>query len=220
MVRVYWYLPRQIVPWQGRREELAKKVVTRYGVEVGDLTVDEVIAAAKRWYDQEREKFDTLRNEIFEGIQRRTDFLEFKYVGQYDVRPFIPYRISRGDDGALRYWGTQVGEKGVDVGIAVDMLAKMPHYDAAVLVSGDADFLPAVGHLKDSLRYVYQFSLAKGVPPSVRSLSPWLQCLVDCHAWIDERELLVRYLDRGSIPSGVLPSIDARITQLGLGTAR
>ena len=71
--------------------------------------------------------------------------------------------------------GKRVGEKGVDIGIAVDMIAKMPNYDVAVIVSGDADFIPAVCHVKDHLRSVYQFSVAKGVPPSINYLSPWLK---------------------------------------------
>ena len=41
------------------------------------------------------------------------------------------------------------------------MIAKMSHYDTAILISGDSDFLPVVGYLKDNLKYVYQFSLAE-----------------------------------------------------------
>ncbi len=43
-------------------------------------------------------------------------------------------------------------KRGVGTGIAVDRLAKMPYYDIAILVSGDADFLPVVGYLKDHLK--------------------------------------------------------------------
>ena len=39
----------------------------------------------------------------------------------------------------------------MDTGIPVDMIAKMSsNYDVAILVSGDADFLPVVGYLKDN----------------------------------------------------------------------
>lgn len=103
----------------------------------------------------------------------------------------------------------------MDVGIAVDMIAKMPHYDAAILVSGDADFLPVVGYLKDSLKYVYQFSIAKGVPPSIRYLSPYLRGKVDCFASYDEPELLTRFLNRSSgIPPQILTAIDTRVAEL------
>ena len=53
--------------------------------------------------------------------------------------------------GEISYKGTRVGEKGVDLGIAVDMIA--PYYDVAILVSGDADFLRWSGYLKDHLKY-------------------------------------------------------------------
>ena len=154
---------------------------------------------------------------MFENIQRQTDFLEFKYVGQYQVRPFQVHRIEQAPSGEISYSGVQLGEKGVDVGIAVDMIAKMPHYDAAILVSGDADFLPAVGYLKDNLKYVYQFSVAKGVPPSIQYLSPYLRGKVDCFTSYDEPELLTRYLNRNSgIPQPILAAIDARVAELTL----
>ena len=111
--------------------------------------------------------------------------------------------------------GTQVGEKGVDIGIAVDMIAKMSHYDVAILVSGDADFLPVVGYLKDNLKYVYQFSVARGVPPSIYHLSPFLRGKVDCFESFDEVELLRDHLDRASrIPPPILDAIDDRIATL------
>ena len=174
-----------------------------------------MIELAHEWYRGERHYFERLREQIFEQIQRQTDFLEFRYVGQYQVHPLREHRIEQREDGKITYRGVQVGEKGVDTGIAVDMIAKMPNYDAAILVSGDADFLPVVGYLKDNLKYVYQFSVARGVPPSIRYLSPYLKGKVDCFASYDEVELLSQYLNRDSgIPPAILEAIDARITNL------
>ena len=103
----------------------------------------------------------------------------------------------------------------MDTGIAVDMIAKMSNYDVAILVSGDADFLPVVGYLKDNLKYVYQFSVARGVPPSIRYLSPYLRGKVDCFASYDEVELLDQHLNRQSwIPPAILDAIDARVASL------
>ena len=103
----------------------------------------------------------------------------------------------------------------MDLGIAVDMIAKMQSYDVAILISGDADFLPVVGYLKDNLKFVYQFSLAKGVPPHINYLSPWLRGLVDCFAAFDERELLLNYLDPDArIPKPISEKIGERIEEL------
>ena len=183
--------------------------------DLNGITSQKIIELAREWYEKERSYFERLREDVFENIQRETDFLEFRYVGQYQVHPLRPYRIEESTDGTLRYLGTQVGEKGVDTGIAVDMIAKMAYYDAAILVSGDADFLPVVGYLKDNLKYVYQFSVARGVPPSIQHLSPFLRGKVDCFAWFDEVELLREHLDRSSgIPPAILAAIDTRIASL------
>lgn len=212
LVRVYWYYAESISPWQ-ERPDLAQRVIDRSIV--SGLTVGQVTALAKEWYDQERYYFERLREQVFENIQRSVDFLEFKYVGQYVVRPYTPYRLLRNADGTITYLGTQQGEKGVDVGITVDMIAKMENYDVGILISGDADFLPVVGYLKDNLKYIYQFSLAKGVPPYINYLSAWLKGRVDCFAWFDEAELLTNYLDRTSgIPAAVMTAIDSRINDL------
>lgn len=217
LIRVHWYYAQTISPWaysEKYASAQAETIMSRYP-QICGLTREKVISKAREWYRSERERFERLREVMFENIQRKTDFLEFKYVGQYQVRPFEVYRIEQNDDGEITYLGRQVGEKGVDIGIAVDMIAKMPYYDVAILVSGDADFLPVVGYLKDHLKQVYQFSIAKGVPPSIKHLSPYLEGMVDCFASYDEKELLANYLDRHSgIPSPILDAIDARVSKL------
>ena len=159
LVRAYWYNAETIRPYEVT-DRLVDSVLQRFGTVYPSLTPGMIRFLAKTWYDQERRYFEQTKETVFEGIQRRIDFLEFKYVGEYVVKPFDPHRLSRNEDGSFFYQGTREGEKGVDVGIAIDMIAKLQAYDVAVLVSGDADFLPAVRHLKDSLRLVYQFSLA------------------------------------------------------------
>lgn len=214
LVRVYWYSPESMRPFEVT-DRLVQKVVDSYGEEFPDLTHEKTVAVAKEWYEEERRHFDQTRERVFENIQRKVDFLEFKYVGEYVVRPFAVYRLERKDDGSLLYRGTREGEKGVDVGISVDMMSKMPNYDVAVLVSGDADFIPVVRYLKDGLKQVYQFSLAQGIPPRITYLSPWLIGRVDCFQAYDELELLSTYLDRRSgIPAAVLVAIDERTKYL------
>ncbi len=217
LIRVHWYAAASISPWpSSERQQVhwAQRVVNRHP-EINGLTPKAVIDLAYGWYRKERNYFERLREQVFEDIQRKTDFLEFRYVGQYQVHPLRAYRIEQRQDGEITYLGVQVGEKGVDTGIAVDMIAKMSNYDAAVLVSGDADFLPVVGYLKDNLKYVYQFSVARGVPPSIRYLSPYLRGKVDCFASYDEVELLSQHLDRNSgIPPAILDAIDARVSSL------
>ena len=213
LVRVYWYHAASITPWS-ESVRLAQYIIDNY--DVPGLTMEEITAAAKEWYDRERQYFENLRERVFSNLQRDTDFLEFKYVGQYAIRPYQPYRIERRyDTGDLYYLGTRLGEKGVDIGIAVDMIAKMPNYDVAVLISGDADFMPVVSYLKDNLRQVYQFSIAKDVATRTQYLSAWLQRDVDCFQIFDELELLDTYLNREApMPPAISQEVDARIFEL------
>jgi uncharacterized LabA/DUF88 family protein len=215
LVRVYWYFSAAISPWT-ENSLAAQRIVNQNIQRVPGLTIGQVNTLAQEWYEKERKYFAKLREDIFENIQRNTTFLEFKYVGQYLVRPYSPYRIEIDPiTQIVIYLGKQQGEKGVDVGIAVDMIAKMDNYDTAILISGDADFLPAVRYLKDHLKYVYQFSIAKGVPPTIEYLSAYLKSYVDCFAYFDELRLLSEFLDRQStIPSAILRAIDDRINVL------
>jgi len=65
--------------------------------------------------------------------------------------PYLELRLGR-----LERRGTTAVEKGVDVKIATDMFrgAYKNAYDTAVLVSGDADFVPAVETVKDFGKHV------------------------------------------------------------------
>ena len=214
LVRAYWYNAETIRPYQVT-DRLVDNVLQQFKAQHPSLTPDMIKGLAKGWYDRERSNFDYAKEAVFEGIQRRIDFLEFKYVGEYVVKPFEPHRLSQQEDGEYFYQGTREGEKGVDVGIAIDMIAKLQAYDVAVLVSGDADFLPAVRYLKDSLKQVYQFSLALDVPPQINYLSPWLIGRVDAFRAFDELEFLDTYLNRASgIPPAILKSIDVRLNYL------
>jgi uncharacterized LabA/DUF88 family protein len=213
LVRVYWYYSATISPW-AESPRLAQKVVDDNVGRIS-LTANQVTQLAKDWYDKERRYFEKLREHTFEEIQRDTGFLEFKYVGQYIVHPYRVFRIDTDSRGNVtNYLGQQQGEKGVDIGIAVDMISKMDNYDAAILISGDADYIPAVKYLKDHLKYIYQFSIARGVPPKIEYLSAYLKGSADCFAYYDEIRLLSNYLDRKNIPPTICQAIDARIASL------
>ena len=58
--------------------------------------------------------------------------------------------------GILKQRGNTMVEKGVDVMIAADLIAHAyeDHYDTAILVSGDADFYPALQAVKDTGKQV------------------------------------------------------------------
>lgn len=78
--------------------------------------------------------------ELQASIESNNDQLEFRRSGS------IPYEL------ATRKFGT---EKGVDTQLATDMIVLANIYDAAIILSGDADYLPAVAAVKAKGRLVY-----------------------------------------------------------------
>lgn len=219
LLRVYWYNADDVTSWYEYPRDIrmaASECMARTpGITVTEEQVKEL---ARQWWERERESVRKAREDVFPDIQQRVEFLEFCYTGIYKLAPFIVHSFGVQPSGEYRYQGTRIGEKGVDLGIAVDMVGKMSGYDAAILVSGDADFMPVVRHLKDNLKSVYQFSIAKGVPPNIKYLSADLKVHVDAFRHCNELELLANYLDRDfvmcRIPDPVLAAIDTRIQQL------
>lgn len=214
LIRAYWYTAETIRPFE-ISEWRIQEILDKYRKSYKELDRDLIIKLAKEWWEREHNYFENTKQKIFEGIQRKVDFLEFKYTGEYVVQPFQVYRLFKGKDESFVYLAQKKGEKGVDVGISVDMIAKMPNYDVAILVSGDADFRPVVQYVKDGLKCVYQFSISQGIPPEIKHLSPWLIGEVDMFQYYDELELLNQYLDRKcGIPPVILKCIDNRIEEL------
>ena len=65
--------------------------------------------------------------------------------------PFIEVRL-----GIWKQRGDTLVEKGVDVMLATDLVAHayQDHYDTAIVVSGDADFYPALQAVKDVGKHI------------------------------------------------------------------
>lgn len=213
IIRVYWYNADLISPYK-ENNRLVTDIFNKHKTRFNSLTEDHIRKLTLDWWKKERDNFNKAKDDIYEVIQKQTDFLEFKYVGYYIVKPYTTYRFEQNPNGSFFYEGTRQGEKGVDIGIAIDMIAKMNFYDVAILVSGDADFQPVVRYLKDHLKQVYQFSIATGVPPQINYLSAYLKSMVDVFQHFDEEELLSKYLKRKTVPNPILSVIDKRIDKL------
>lgn len=72
-----------------------------------------------------------------------------QFIDSLKRTPFLNIHLGR-----LEYRNGVPVEKGVDVKIAVDMLAMAARelYEAAVLISGDADFVPVLKTIKEQYR--------------------------------------------------------------------
>lgn len=80
-------------------------------------------------------------------------------------------------------------EKGIDVWVAIDMVkeAIKDNIDCAVLISGDADFVPALNLIKEIGKEVLSSSVPRGYSNELRQKFPYLildkeklnKCLID-----------------------------------------
>tara|TARA_B100000401_G_scaffold430211_1_gene364716 strand:+ start:1041 stop:1922 length:882 start_codon:yes stop_codon:yes gene_type:complete len=79
-------------------------------------------------------------------VQDQKKFLDSMYE-----TPFIEVRL-----GIWKQRGDTLVEKGVDVMLATDLVAHayQDHYDTAIVVSGDADFYPALQAVKDTGKHI------------------------------------------------------------------
>lgn len=214
LVRVYWYNTQTTTPYH-RHDRAIRKILENYRDQFPELTAPLLDMLAQRWHRHQRELLARAKEEVFDEIQKRSSFLEFKYVGQLVLRPYRVREMQRDKEGGILYQGTVEGEKGVDIGITIDMIAKMPHYDAAVIVSGDTDFIPLIQYLKDQLKLVYSLSLSRTENGQVQIFSPQIKSAVDYFHAIPEKELLGTFLDRRSgIPPIILQEIDRRLEEL------
>lgn len=126
LIRVYWYNAASIRPYEPN-EALINKAFDRCHASLPWITKELVLRLAKEWHTNEKGYFEIARERVYRNIQSEFSFIQFNYVGEYVVKPFEVYKIDVDFDGAFIYQGTKEGEKGVDVGITVDMIAKMPN---------------------------------------------------------------------------------------------
>jgi len=186
--------------------------------ELPSLSESELEQLSKDWIEKEKIRVRKESEEIRADLEKKYDYLEFKYVGEFILNRYKKHNC--GTDSRTRanyYNGTRAGERGVDVGMAVDMVTQITSLDAIVIVSGDRDFIPAIDYIKTRMVNVYSFTLARGVPPHVEYLSEWLKGSVDIALFFDELEFLSRYLDRKAISEvspKMLEAIDKRIEEL------
>lgn len=217
--RIYWYVVDRVSPYREPSPEKLKRAVQECkkkgkltSLDVADEE-EEVKHLAKKWHDDLAETIRQRRDALHTAIQTHTDFLQFRYVGKLALDPFKVRRFESVESSYL-YEGAIHSEKGIDVALAVDMVTLASDYDVAVLVSGDADFVPAVLEVKRRLKWVYQFSLAKGIPPRIYYLSADLKTYVDRFIYVDELEFLRDLLAYDRIHEDVKPLIKARRKEL------
>ena len=129
----------------------------------------------KDWYEKKQGILKGM-HDFHQAVRFRTDLIEVIDHGHWKVN-------------FLHKW---VEEKGLDTSLAVDMIALQDNYDVAVVVSGDADSIPSIRHLKNRNKHTAAIEFISGSPPENkgRTFSSRLKEHADFVIRIYETELI------------------------------
>lgn len=157
LIRIYWYVTREIdvwpakvpFPWEQKRQFFSRhKVIEKLksqGVEgVGET--ESGLRAAEQELSKRSKSIQAKASgwsKIHTAIERQNDQVEFRRVGSIRF------------DAVENKFGK---EKGVDTQLATDMITLADIYDVALVVSGDADYIPPVSAVKNRGKLVYSVS--------------------------------------------------------------
>jgi uncharacterized LabA/DUF88 family protein len=166
------------------------------GTKLEDKAWAMCFADFKEWYDKKRSILEGMKR-FHQSIKIGTDLIDVLEHGHWKVN-------------FLHKW---VEEKGLDTSLAVDMVALQDNYDVAVVVSGDADSIPSIKHLKNRNKHIAVVEFVTGSPPEAKgkTFSSRLKEHADFVVRIYETELLRMKISRrpsktvGSTTTGSVP---------------
>ncbi|MFP4458092.1 MAG: NYN domain-containing protein [Candidatus Zixiibacteriota bacterium] len=139
LIRAYWYQPARVAPFDFFPAELKRNCPE-------DMDEEEYLHDREVWLREQENRLRHIQDSVYRRLQQENDFIEFCYAGILKINPYFE----------------RFEERGVDVAIGVDMVSKVQGFDAAILVSGDVDLLPAINYIKDKLKFVYQLVIKRG----------------------------------------------------------
>jgi uncharacterized LabA/DUF88 family protein len=198
--RVYWYAVGSIDEWdlaspQSRQAlrsafvrdaEIRALWMTRASAAQPDLREEELEEAAwqacagdfRGWYEARQRAVDSMRR-FYTSVRASSDLIDIREAGHWKVN-------------FLHRW---VDEKGLDTALAVDMLALQDNFDVAMVVSGDADAIPSMRHLKERGKHIGAVEFVSGGAADTRgrNFSSRLRLYADFVLRVHEQDL--RQLD-------------------------
>lgn len=194
LVRAYWFRPAKILDTYYTQNNIQWHVVNkRHRTHLehyknGDLSavpqsVQDAIAAECRtiseWIKRQKEQFGNIEYAYDQLCLAHND-IEMVKRGVVKIDPFRQ---------------SYVGEKGVDISLAVKMIALSvaKKCDKIILVSGDYDYAEAIKYVKDNMTKINVVKLHKGYPPRNRSMSRDLSVLADKVIDVYESDIKGKY---------------------------
>lgn len=195
--RVYWYVVGSMDDWdlniksaqdalrksfdsdaECKSSWLAKtssKNSALTGAALHDKAWAECFADFKPWYEKRKESLHGMKS-FYQAVRASTDAIDIIEAGYWKVNFINKF----------------VEEKGLDTALAVDMIALQQNYDVALVISGDADSIPSIEHMKKNNKTIAAIEFVNGSPPESkgRSFSSRLKEHADFVVRIYETELV------------------------------
>ncbi len=149
-----------------------------------------------------QEEADAHCKEILDWIdEARKNFAKLEYA--YDQLSMENEDIEIVKKGVLKidpYSKKYLGEKGVDIALAVKMISLSVNKkcDKIILISGDYDYAEAINFVKDNMTKIHIVRMHKGYPPKSKSMSRDLSVLADRVIDVYEADVRSKFLKQNS----------------------
>ena len=179
LVRTYWFRPQKILDTYYTHNNVRNAICQKkYKPHFADYRkvpptapndiitkIEEEAKLVEDWLKKEKKKFAEIEYN-YDDLSLSYQNIEIVKSGVVKVDPFKQEYI---------------GEKGVDIALAVKMisLSVRKNCDKIILVSGDLDYAEAIRFVKDNMTKIHIVKIHKGVPPKNKSVSRDLAVLAD-----------------------------------------
>lgn len=180
LVRTYWFRPQRLLDTYYTESNIKNQIVyKKYKQHITNFTkgncsnipedilcsINEDCKSALDWIKKQKDKFSTLEYS-YDQITIENDDIEIVKSGVVKINPYDKIYI---------------GEKGVDISLAVKMISLSVENkcDKVILISGDFDYAEAIKYVKSNMTKVSVVKIHKGYPPRNKSMSRDLTVLAD-----------------------------------------
>lgn len=176
LIRTYWFRPQKILDSYYSSQNIKAQVIKSFfksykGLEQHripsqiEFKIDEKVTQIEEWIKEQKIRFSHLEY-AYDQISLEFNDIEIVKKGIVKINP---------------YQQVYIGEKGVDISLAVKMisLSVQKKCDKIILLSGDYDYAEAISFVKDNMTKVNIVKFHKGIPPKNKSVSRDLAVLAD-----------------------------------------
>ncbi len=195
LVRAYWFRPAKILDTFFSEERIRNNIIYKYyrthienfkngsHSEIPTKIKADVEAKTEKavsWIKAQKEKFSNIEY-AYDQLCLENEDIEVVKSGVLKIDPFNQIYL---------------GEKGVDISLAVKMIALsvQKKCDKIILISGDFDYSEAIKFVKDNMTKIHIVKMHKGYPPKSKSMSRDLSVLADRVIDVYEEEIRKNYL--------------------------